>query len=512
MGSTEQSAMPETKSPAAAAPDLSPPSSPALAPAPAFTAHSPDDGPLGNQSPGLGGGNDWLAPSSNQASVSPDVEGFQTLTKPKTPQPASGDPSQSENNRWATQQLEKMAKEKSKPTVQPVGSQEDYKTDFRKSPVTAQAVADEIVACKDPLDWSCTENQKVMTAPGYFKDGHPKNDILRPKVDQWFKNTFPGTVDLSGGQSAKAVADSDPDSRRKVDDHINAGKGLRPAATGAAGAVYDDSNPPTFAETIKRQTGYDVAPAVHRPDRDPQVQVHQAGGRERKKALREMHRTEQVTPEQRRRLRQAFSDSPEQQQLIDQWADLETKTERDRFLSEQGNRLRQPPRTPAEKALGDFYGEALGGGLGRRRPEKGPGAPRPGDPGKAIGGPRAKGWDDYRDTVAHRADKAFREEAQKHARHIRTPYGFIADNAKPADSRKLRREGVKTIEMEGGKKVYLKWDDNHGGEWEMYLPKGKFLRHQGVLDPVTGQQIKPPDPEKKPIRMSDTGDDNTSFA
>ncbi|CCQ75025.1 hypothetical protein [Magnetospira sp. QH-2] len=239
MGSTEQSAMPETKSPTA--PDLSPPSSPALAPAPAFTAYSPDDGPLGNQSPGLGGGNDWLAPSSNQASVSPDVEGFQTLTKPKPPQPATGDPSQSENNRWATQQLEKMAKEKSKPTVQPVGSQEDYKTDFRKSPVTAQAVADEIVACKDPLDWSCTENQKVMTAPGYFKDGHPKNDIVRPKVDQWFKNTFPGTVDLSGGQSARAVADSDPDSRRKVDDHINAGKGLRPAATGAVGDTLQGS-------------------------------------------------------------------------------------------------------------------------------------------------------------------------------------------------------------------------------------------------------------------------------
>ncbi|CCQ72317.1 hypothetical protein [Magnetospira sp. QH-2] len=241
MGSTEQSAMPETKSPAAAAPDLSPPSSPALAPAPAFTAYSPDDGPLGNQSPGLGGGNDWLAPSSNQASVSPDIAESLALAKPKTPQPATGDPSQSENNRWATQQLEKMAKEKSKPTVQPVGSQEDYKTDFRKSPVTAQAVADEIVACKDPLDWSCTENQKVMTAPGYFKDGHPKNDIVRPKVDQWFKNTFPGTVDLSGGQSARAVADSDPDSRRKVDDHINAGKGLRPAATGAVGDTLQGS-------------------------------------------------------------------------------------------------------------------------------------------------------------------------------------------------------------------------------------------------------------------------------
>ncbi|WP_046022741.1 hypothetical protein [Magnetospira sp. QH-2] len=80
-----------------------------------------------------------------------------------------------------------------------------------------------------------------MTAPGYFKDGHPKNDIVRPKVDQWFKNTFPGTVDLSGGQSAKAVADSDPDSRRKVDDHINAGKGLRPAATGAAGDTIQGS-------------------------------------------------------------------------------------------------------------------------------------------------------------------------------------------------------------------------------------------------------------------------------
>ncbi|CCQ75690.1 protein of unknown function [Magnetospira sp. QH-2] len=112
MGCTVQSAMPQDKSPTA--PDLSPPSSPALAPAPP-SRHTPrTTGPWAtSRRPGRR--QRFVAPSSNQASVSPDIAESLALAKPKTPQPATGDPSQSENNRWATQQLEKMAKEKSKP-------------------------------------------------------------------------------------------------------------------------------------------------------------------------------------------------------------------------------------------------------------------------------------------------------------------------------------------------------------------------------------------------------------
>ncbi|CCQ74810.1 hypothetical protein [Magnetospira sp. QH-2] len=44
-------------------------------------------------------------------------------------------------------------------------------------------------------------------------------------MDQWYKNTYPGKIDLSSGQSARGGGGMQADDRRQVDAHINAGSG-----------------------------------------------------------------------------------------------------------------------------------------------------------------------------------------------------------------------------------------------------------------------------------------------
>ncbi|CCQ74798.1 hypothetical protein [Magnetospira sp. QH-2] len=75
----------------------------------------------------------------------------------------------------------------------------------------------------------------AQTSPGYFQSGHPANNKVRPKVDQWYKNTYPGKIDLSSGQSARGNGGMQADDRRQVDAHINAGSGTRAKAV----AAYD---------------------------------------------------------------------------------------------------------------------------------------------------------------------------------------------------------------------------------------------------------------------------------
>ncbi|CCQ74753.1 hypothetical protein [Magnetospira sp. QH-2] len=87
----------------------------------------------------------------------------------------------------------------------PTGSEEDDKRDFQSHPVTAQAEADRIVDTIPVEDWSATQVLMAQTSPGYFQSGHPANNKIRPKVDQWYKNTFQGTMDLSSGQTARKI-------------------------------------------------------------------------------------------------------------------------------------------------------------------------------------------------------------------------------------------------------------------------------------------------------------------
>ncbi|WP_052716546.1 colicin E3/pyocin S6 family cytotoxin [Magnetospira sp. QH-2] len=117
----------------------------------------------------------------------------------------------------------------------PVGSEEDYKRDFQRHPVTAQAEADRIVDTIPVEDWSSTQALMAQTSPGYFQSGHPANNKVRPKVDRWYKNTYPGKIDLSSGQSARGGGGMQADDRRQVDAHINAGSGTRAKAV----AAYD---------------------------------------------------------------------------------------------------------------------------------------------------------------------------------------------------------------------------------------------------------------------------------
>ncbi|GAB6052510.1 hypothetical protein JCM17960_13300 [Magnetospira thiophila] len=261
------------------------------------SAHPPTpafDPPIPAPQPSrLDSGIDLFAPASRRATIDPpEIKDFVSPPKAVSRQTDTLDASQSANDRWAEQRLRQMEKAKTtKTTLPPVGNEDDYKHDFAQHPVTPQPEADRIIACKDPLDWSCTDNGKVMTSPGYFQDGHPKNKVVRPPVDQWHRNTFKGEIDLSGGQSATATADNHPDSRREVDKIINSGAGARPAATAVtetappskpvppqpAPEVYDDSHPPTFIDGVRAQTGHDVKPAVHRPGVGPAPKVQAVG-------------------------------------------------------------------------------------------------------------------------------------------------------------------------------------------------------------------------------------------
>ncbi len=120
---------------------------------------------------------------------------------------------------------------RSRPAPKPVGTEADYAHDFAKTPVTPRHEVDALLNDKPVENLSATEIQKLMTSPGYFKPGDPDNGNIRPKVDTWFRDTFPGQTDLSGGQKAEGRAFSSPEARREVDAHINKGWGKRPEAT-----------------------------------------------------------------------------------------------------------------------------------------------------------------------------------------------------------------------------------------------------------------------------------------
>ncbi|WP_460019117.1 glycosyl hydrolase 108 family protein [Magnetospira thiophila] len=91
-------------------------------------------------------------------------------------------------------------------------------------------MADQILRHVPVEDWSSTQALKVKTSPSSFQSGHPGNATARPKLDQWFKNTFPGTVDLASGQSASGTSFFHPDDRKQIDAGINAGLGARAKA------------------------------------------------------------------------------------------------------------------------------------------------------------------------------------------------------------------------------------------------------------------------------------------
>ncbi|CCQ72631.1 hypothetical protein [Magnetospira sp. QH-2] len=146
----------------------------------------------------------------------------------------------------------------------PVGSEEDYKRDFQRHPVTAQAEADRIVDTIPVEDWSSTQALMAQTSPGYFQSGHPANNKVRPKVDQWYKNTYPGKIDLSSGQSARGNGGMQADDRRQVDAHINAGSGTRAKAV----AAYDPDVLLPSAGDASRAPDLTKRLEVHGRDRD----------------------------------------------------------------------------------------------------------------------------------------------------------------------------------------------------------------------------------------------------
>ncbi|GAB6052285.1 hypothetical protein JCM17960_11050 [Magnetospira thiophila] len=84
-------------------------------------------------------------------------------------------------------------------------------------PDTPQHGNDQILRHVPVEDWSSTQALKVKTSPSSFQSGHPGNATARPKLDQWFKNTFPGTVDLASGQSASGTSFFHPDDRKQID-------------------------------------------------------------------------------------------------------------------------------------------------------------------------------------------------------------------------------------------------------------------------------------------------------
>ncbi|CCQ74812.1 transglycosylase SLT domain-containing protein [Magnetospira sp. QH-2] len=146
----------------------------------------------------------------------------------------------------------------------PVGSEEDYKRDFQRYPVTAQAEADRIVDTIPVEDWSSTQALMAQTSPGYFQSGHPANNKVRPKVDQWYKNTYPGKIDLSSGQSARGGGGMQADDRRQVDAHINAGSGTRAKAV----APYDPEILVPSAGDASRAPDLTKRLEAHGQDRD----------------------------------------------------------------------------------------------------------------------------------------------------------------------------------------------------------------------------------------------------
>ncbi|GAB6053942.1 hypothetical protein JCM17960_27620 [Magnetospira thiophila] len=111
-------------------------------------------------------------------------------------------------------------------------------------------------------------------SPSSFRSGRPGNATARPKLDQWFKNTFPGTVDLASGQSASGTSFFHPDDRKQIDAGINAGLGARVKAGMPTPASQPQTNGPSMGDD-----GQWYGPdgnKIDNPNRDLNVQNAQA--------------------------------------------------------------------------------------------------------------------------------------------------------------------------------------------------------------------------------------------
>ncbi|MEG3619111.1 colicin E3/pyocin S6 family cytotoxin [Magnetovibrio sp. PR-2] len=105
----------------------------------------------------------------------------------------------------------------------------------------------------------------------------------------------------------------------------------------------------------------------------------------------------------------------------------------------------------------------------------------------------------YQNSEQYRRDLKDRKEYLKKNEVRSTPYGIYKrlPEVKDLKSAKGGRLDLRTNGLKGSEKRYYDWDPNHGGEMERYRMQGRQLIHDGVVDPVTGELIKPAKPKRK---------------
>ncbi|CCQ72370.1 protein of unknown function [Magnetospira sp. QH-2] len=93
----------------------------------------------------------------------------------------------------------------------------DYKTRLDRD-TTSEALAR--ILAKPLALWTATDVNRAMMSRAYMDGGRADPLGARDRVTAWFKQTYPGKVDLSGGARAVGQAFAFPESRRELDETL----------------------------------------------------------------------------------------------------------------------------------------------------------------------------------------------------------------------------------------------------------------------------------------------------